>query len=202
MTLLDDINRTFIICFVGGIIFQLLKAFKLPLMKINTSSEVLSTLGGSKYPWSKISFAECRGLSSTINCLLPDAASGQRRLLELHHQWCAGCTKWTTDHGGLHNNGEHPVGPHQGCHNITWHFHNAPLFLEDPSQLTPKEGAPVSSYPNYQQYLWGSQCLPPPPWELFHSSSPDDLTPKEDWLPHSPLTIQGGPLRLHSPVLW
>lgn len=28
----------------------------------------------------------------------------------------------------------------------------APPLLEDPNQLTPKEGAPVPGYPNYQQY--------------------------------------------------
>ncbi|XP_063136121.1 mitochondrial import inner membrane translocase subunit Tim17-B isoform X1 [Rattus norvegicus] len=28
----------------------------------------------------------------------------------------------------------------------------APPFLEDPNQLTPKEGAPAPGYPNYQQY--------------------------------------------------
>uniref|UniRef100_A0A8C6MPY8 Mitochondrial import inner membrane translocase subunit Tim17-B n=1 Tax=Mus spicilegus TaxID=10103 RepID=A0A8C6MPY8_MUSSI len=31
-------------------------------------------------------------------------------------------------------------------------FRNAPPFLEDPSQLTPKEGSPAPGYPNYQQY--------------------------------------------------
>uniref|UniRef100_A0A8C6RCC7 Translocase of inner mitochondrial membrane 17b n=1 Tax=Nannospalax galili TaxID=1026970 RepID=A0A8C6RCC7_NANGA len=31
-------------------------------------------------------------------------------------------------------------------------FRNAPPFLEDPSQLTPKEGAPAPGYPSYQQY--------------------------------------------------
>uniref|UniRef100_A0A8C8ZYV6 Translocase of inner mitochondrial membrane 17B n=1 Tax=Prolemur simus TaxID=1328070 RepID=A0A8C8ZYV6_PROSS len=31
-------------------------------------------------------------------------------------------------------------------------FRNAPPFLEDPSQLTPKEGSPASGYPSYQQY--------------------------------------------------
>ncbi|ERE63744.1 import inner membrane translocase subunit Tim17-B-like protein [Cricetulus griseus] len=31
-------------------------------------------------------------------------------------------------------------------------FRNAPPFLEDPNQLTPKEGAPAPGYPNYQQY--------------------------------------------------
>ncbi|XP_034340602.1 mitochondrial import inner membrane translocase subunit Tim17-B [Arvicanthis niloticus] len=31
-------------------------------------------------------------------------------------------------------------------------FRNAPPFLEDPSQLTPKEGASAPGYPNYQQY--------------------------------------------------
>lgn len=31
-------------------------------------------------------------------------------------------------------------------------FRNAPPFLEDPSQLTPKEGSLAPGYPNYQQY--------------------------------------------------
>ncbi|XP_036054329.1 mitochondrial import inner membrane translocase subunit Tim17-B-like [Onychomys torridus] len=31
-------------------------------------------------------------------------------------------------------------------------FLNAPQFLEDPSQLTPKEGAPAPGYSNHQQY--------------------------------------------------
>uniref|UniRef100_A0A8C5W039 Translocase of inner mitochondrial membrane 17B n=1 Tax=Microcebus murinus TaxID=30608 RepID=A0A8C5W039_MICMU len=31
-------------------------------------------------------------------------------------------------------------------------FRNAPPFLEDPSQLPPKEGSPASGYPSYQQY--------------------------------------------------
>uniref|UniRef100_A0A2K6EUG6 Translocase of inner mitochondrial membrane 17B n=1 Tax=Propithecus coquereli TaxID=379532 RepID=A0A2K6EUG6_PROCO len=31
-------------------------------------------------------------------------------------------------------------------------FRNAPPFLEDPSQLSPKEGSPASGYPSYQQY--------------------------------------------------
>ncbi|XP_007956738.1 mitochondrial import inner membrane translocase subunit Tim17-B [Orycteropus afer afer] len=31
-------------------------------------------------------------------------------------------------------------------------FRNAPPFLEDPSQLNPKEGAPAPGYPSYQQY--------------------------------------------------
>uniref|UniRef100_H0X0W5 Translocase of inner mitochondrial membrane 17B n=1 Tax=Otolemur garnettii TaxID=30611 RepID=H0X0W5_OTOGA len=31
-------------------------------------------------------------------------------------------------------------------------FRNAPPFLEDPSQLPPKEGTAASGYPNYQQY--------------------------------------------------
>ncbi|XP_012912986.1 mitochondrial import inner membrane translocase subunit Tim17-B isoform X1 [Mustela erminea] len=31
-------------------------------------------------------------------------------------------------------------------------FRNAPPFLEDPSQLPPKEGTPAPGYPSYQQY--------------------------------------------------
>ncbi|XP_006867466.1 PREDICTED: mitochondrial import inner membrane translocase subunit Tim17-B-like [Chrysochloris asiatica] len=31
-------------------------------------------------------------------------------------------------------------------------FRNAPLFLEDPSQMPSKEGAPAPGYPSYQQY--------------------------------------------------
>lgn len=38
------------------------------------------------------------------------------------------------------------------CH-PTQRFCNAPPFLEDPSQLPAKEGAPDLAYPVYQQYL-------------------------------------------------
>uniref|UniRef100_A0A2K6K6X4 Translocase of inner mitochondrial membrane 17B n=1 Tax=Rhinopithecus bieti TaxID=61621 RepID=A0A2K6K6X4_RHIBE len=31
-------------------------------------------------------------------------------------------------------------------------FRNAPPFLEDPSQLPPKDGTPAPGYPSYQQY--------------------------------------------------
>ncbi|TKC36780.1 hypothetical protein EI555_012084 [Monodon monoceros] len=67
---------------------------------------------------------------------------------------CAGCLQWPIGHGGLGNNGRHSVGPHRGC----WHrphlqqFRTAPPFLEDPSQLPPKEGTPAPGYPSYQQY--------------------------------------------------
>ncbi|XP_037678163.1 mitochondrial import inner membrane translocase subunit Tim17-B isoform X2 [Choloepus didactylus] len=37
-------------------------------------------------------------------------------------------------------------------HYTTQQFRNSPPFLDDPSQLPPKEGAPAPGYPSYQQY--------------------------------------------------
>uniref|UniRef100_A0A5F5PWK5 Translocase of inner mitochondrial membrane 17B n=3 Tax=Perissodactyla TaxID=9787 RepID=A0A5F5PWK5_HORSE len=159
--IVDDCGGAFTMGVIGGGVFQAIKGFR------NAPVGVRHRLRGSvnavriRAPQIGGSFAVWGGLFSTIDC-------GLVRLRGKEDPWNSITSGALTGavlaarSGPLAMVGSAMMGGIllaliEGVGILltrytAQQFRNAPPFLEDPSQLPPKEGTPAPGYPSYQQY--------------------------------------------------
>ncbi|KAL1766838.1 mitochondrial import inner membrane translocase subunit Tim17-B [Sigmodon hispidus] len=132
--IVDDCGGAFTMGVIGGGVFQAIKGFRNAPVGIRHRFRGSVNAVRIRAPQIGGSFAVWGGLFSTIDC-------GLVRLRGKEDPWNSITSGALT--GAV-------LAARSGP--LAMQFRNAPPFLEDPSQLTPKEGAPAPSYPNYQQY--------------------------------------------------
>ena len=139
--IVDDCGGAFTMGVISGGVFQAIKGFRNAPVgmrhrlrgSVNAVRIRAPQIGGSLAVWG--------GLFSTIDRGLV-RLRGKEDPWNFHHQWsidqgCAGCPQWTIGHGGLRNDGGHPIGPHRGY----WHPSHL-LYRAAVPQCTPFPGEP------------------------------------------------------------
>uniref|UniRef100_A0A2K5RQB5 Mitochondrial import inner membrane translocase subunit TIM17 n=1 Tax=Cebus imitator TaxID=2715852 RepID=A0A2K5RQB5_CEBIM len=140
----DDCGGAFSMGVIGGAVFQAIKGFRnAPVGSRHRSFAVwgglfstidrgLVQLGGKKDPWNSITSGVLTGavLAARSGPLaMTGSAMMEGILLALIEGVGILLTRYTVQQ-----------------------FRNAPPFLEDPSQLPPKDSTPAPGYPSYQKY--------------------------------------------------